>query len=131
MPARRRLSIIAASPRVVVSGMPAAVLTDQGLVAGLRLHCAARQAAAVSRRSGSSGATRVMANGVPLLINPCVAICQSVEQIPGGPPVITSSADQGDRHMSRLALSLSIATSGRSATVDAAATRTCARCSSC
>ena len=31
------------------------------------------------------------ANGVPLLINPCVALCLSAEQIPGGPPTITSS----------------------------------------
>ena len=37
------------------------------------------------------GAARVTSNGIPLLINPCVAICQSVEQIPAGPPIITGS----------------------------------------
>jgi hypothetical protein len=38
-----------------------------------------------------AGATRVLANGVPLLVNPPAAFCVSAEQIPGGPPIVTAS----------------------------------------
>lgn len=84
------LNIIAASPRVTVSGMPAAVLTDQGLVAGCAFMVGIKPQPCVTTR-WIAGATRVFANGTPLLINPCVALCLSAEQIPGGPPIIASS----------------------------------------
>lgn len=85
------LTIVAASPRVQVSGMPAAVLTDQGLVAGCAFTVPPSKPQPCVTTRWMVGATRVMANGQPLLINPCVAICQSAEQIPGGPPIITGS----------------------------------------
>jgi len=81
------LNIIAASPRVMVSGMPAAVLTDQGLVAGCPFTVGPKPQPCVTTR-WIAGATRVIANGQPLLINPCVAICLSADQIPNGPPII-------------------------------------------
>jgi hypothetical protein len=88
------LNIIAASPRVTLSGMNAAVLTDQGVVAGCAFTVPAGPAPkpqpCVTTR-WMVGATRVSASGQPLLINPNVALCQSVEQIPGGPPIIASS----------------------------------------
>jgi hypothetical protein len=85
------LSIVVASPRVMVNGMPAAVLTDQGLVAGCVFTVPPAKPQPCVTTRWIAGATRVVANGVPLLINPCVAICQSAEQIPGGPPIITGS----------------------------------------
>ncbi len=85
------LNIIAASPRVTVSGMPAAVLTDQGVVAGCAFTVPPTKPQPCVTTKWIVGATRVTANGVPLLINPCVALCLSAEQIPGGPPVITGS----------------------------------------
>jgi hypothetical protein len=85
------LNIIAASPRVTVSGMPAAVLTDQGVVAGCAFTVPPSKPQPCVTTRWIAGATRVLANGVPLLINPCVAMCLSAEQIPGGPPVITGS----------------------------------------
>lgn len=84
------LNIVVASPRVMVSGMPAAVLTDQGLVAGCVFTVPGKPQPCVTTR-WIAGATRVLASGAPLLINPCVAICQSAEQIPGGPPIIAGS----------------------------------------
>lgn len=86
------LTIVVASPRVMVGGMPAAVLTDQGLIAGCTFSIppAPKPQPCVTTK-WIAGATRVMSNGVPLLINPCVALCVSAEQIPGGPPTITSS----------------------------------------
>ena len=85
------LNIVAASPRVQVSGMPAAVLTDQGLVAGCAFTVPPSKPQPCVTTRWMVGAARVMANGQPLLINPCVAICQSAEQIPGGPPIIAGS----------------------------------------
>lgn len=88
------LSIVAASPRVTVSGMPVAVLTDQGMVAGCPFTVPAGPATKPQpcvTTKWMVGATRVTAGGVPVLINPCVATCFSAEQIPGGPPVISSS----------------------------------------
>jgi hypothetical protein len=85
------LNIIAASPRVMVSGMPAAVLTDQGLVAGCAFTVPPSKPQPCVTTRWIAAATRVLANGQPLLINPCVALCLSAEQIPGGPPIITGS----------------------------------------
>jgi hypothetical protein len=85
------LNLVVASPRVMVSGMPAAVITDQGLVAGCAFTLPGGKPQPCVTTKWIVGATRVMANGAPLLINPSVALCQSVEQIPGGPPIISSS----------------------------------------
>jgi uncharacterized Zn-binding protein involved in type VI secretion len=85
------LTIVVASPRVLVSGMPAAVLTDQGLVAGCAFTVPGPKPQPCVTTRWIAGATRVLANGVPLLINPCVALCLSAEQIPGGPPIISAS----------------------------------------
>ncbi len=85
------LNIVAASPRVMVSGMPAAVLTDQGLVAGCVFTLPNGKPQPCVTTRWIAAATRVLANGAPVLINPLVAICQSVEQIPAGPPIITAS----------------------------------------
>lgn len=84
------LNIIAASPRVTVSNMPAAVLTDQGVIAGCPFTLPAKPQPCITTR-WIAGSLRVTASGQPLLINPCVAMCLSAEQIPGGPPIITSS----------------------------------------
>ena len=84
------LTIVVASPRVLVSGMPAAVLTDQGLVAGCVFTVGPKPQPCVTTK-WIVGATRVTANGVPLLINPPVALCLSAEQSPGGPPIISNS----------------------------------------
>ena len=85
------LTIVVASPRVTVNGMPAATLTDQGLVAGCAFTLPGGKPQPCVTTRWIAGATRVTANGVPLLINPCVALCLSAEQIPGGPPIISGS----------------------------------------
>jgi hypothetical protein len=85
------LNIIAASPRVTVGGMPVAVLTDQGLVAGCAFTIPPAKPQPCVTTRWIVGATRVVANGQPVLINPVVAICLSADQIPGGPPIIASS----------------------------------------
>ena len=85
------LQIIAASPRVTVSGMNAAVLTDQGLVTGCPFPAPATPPQPCVTTKWIVGATRVKAGGVPLLINPCVAVCMTAQQTPNGPPIISGS----------------------------------------
>jgi hypothetical protein len=88
------LQIMAASTRVVLGGLPAAVLTDPGMVAGCPFQIPVgpviKPQPCITTR-WIAGATRVLANGLPVLINPPVALCLSAEQIPGGPPMISSS----------------------------------------
>ena len=82
------LNIIAASPRVTVTGMPVAVISDQGLVAGCVFTVPPGKPQPCVTTTWLMGATRVMANGQPVLIAPPVAIVQSADQIPAGPPTI-------------------------------------------
>lgn len=85
------LNIIAASPRVTVSGIPVAVLSDQGLIAGCVFTLPGGKPQPCVTTRWIAAATRVLVNGQPVLINPLVALCLSAEQIPGGPPIIAAS----------------------------------------
>ncbi|MCH4561117.1 MULTISPECIES: hypothetical protein [Mesorhizobium] len=85
------LNIVAASPRVSVSGMRVAVLTDQGLVAGCVFTLPSGKPQPCVTTRWIAGAKRVLANGQPILINPLAALCLSAEQVPGGPPIIATS----------------------------------------
>lgn len=85
------LQIVAASPRVTVSGMPVAVLTDQGPIAGCVFTLPGGKPQPCVTTRWTAAATRVTAGGQPVLINPVVALCLSAEQIPGGPPIIAAS----------------------------------------
>lgn len=85
------LQIIAASPRVMASGMPVAVLTDQGVIAGCPFTLPNGTPQPCTTTRWMVAATRVMANGQPVLINPLTALCIAATQVPNGPPIITGS----------------------------------------
>ena len=85
------LSIVPAAPRVLLGGLPLAVLTDQGLVAGCAFTVPGPKPQPCVSTRWMVGATRVTSVGQPVLINPSVALCLSAEQIPGGPPMVSSS----------------------------------------
>lgn len=85
------LSIVAASPRVSVSRVRVAVLTDHGLVVGCGFMLPNGKPQPCITARWITAATRVFVNGQPVLINPLLAVCLSAEQIPGGPPIITAS----------------------------------------
>jgi hypothetical protein len=82
-----QLTIIAASPRVQVGGQPAAVLTDQGLIAGCVFMVGPKAQPCVTTK-WITGALRVTSLGQPLLTAPPVALTMSTDQIPAGPPII-------------------------------------------
>jgi hypothetical protein len=83
------LQIVPSGPRVLVGGAPAAVLTDQGLVAGCPFMVAQKPQPCATTR-WTAGATRVTSMGQPVLVGPPVAIVQSADQIPAGPPTLSS-----------------------------------------
>jgi hypothetical protein len=82
-----QLTIIAASPRVMVSGLPAAVLTDQGIVAGCVFNVSGKPQPCLTTQ-WMAGATRVLASGQPLLTATPVATTLSADMIPAGPPIV-------------------------------------------
>jgi len=84
------LTIIAASPRVTVSGMPAATIADQGIVAGCVFTVPGPKPQPCVTTRWIAGTTRVLASGQQLLINPMAALCLSAEQIPAGSPSFVS-----------------------------------------
>jgi len=82
------LTVTAAGARVTVSGAPVAVLTDAGPVAGCPFTIPNKPQPCVST-TWLAGAARVLASGQPVLINPSTGICQSADQIPAGPPLVS------------------------------------------
>ena len=85
------LTIVPAAPRVMLSGLPMAVLSDQGLVAGCPFTVPGPKPQPCVTTRWMVAATRVTSGGQPVLINPSVALCLSADQIPGGPPIVSSS----------------------------------------
>ena len=83
------LSIVGSS-RLMVSGTPAAVLIDQGTVAGCPFMVGTKPQPCLTTK-WLAGATRVVASGQPLLIGPApAATVLSADQIPAGPPIVTA-----------------------------------------
>jgi hypothetical protein len=83
-----------ASSRVTVNGQPVATVADPGVVAGCPFQVPAGPTTKPQpcvRVQWSVGATRVTADRKPVLIRSSTGICQSIEQIPQGPPSIVST----------------------------------------
>jgi hypothetical protein len=85
------LTVVVSSPRVTVSGSPAAVLTDAGQVAGCPFTVPPSKPQPCISTKWLAGATRVTSSGQPLLVNPATALCLSADQIPAGPPVVSGT----------------------------------------
>ena len=85
-----QIQTIPSSPRVLVNGMPVAVLSDTSVVAGCVFMVGPKPQPCV-RVQWLVGATRVFANGQPVLVQSSTGLCLSADQIPGGPPVILST----------------------------------------
>jgi hypothetical protein len=84
------ISTVPGSPRVLLSGMPAATMADQYLVAG----CAFNVSGAPSpclRVQWIAPAVRVLINGAPPILNISAGLCLNPAQAPQGPPVVAST----------------------------------------
>ena len=80
-------SIVPAAPRVLVAGQPLALLGDMTMIAGCAFAVGPKPQPCV-KVLWLMGTARVLAGGQPALLQAATGLCQSVEQIPQGPPVI-------------------------------------------
>jgi len=84
-----QVTTVPGSPRVTVLGMPVASMADQFLVAGCVFTVGTKPQPCV-KVQWLSPATRVTVLGMPAILWPATGLCQSVEQIPAGPPNVVN-----------------------------------------
>jgi hypothetical protein len=77
-----------AQSRVLVGGQPVATVADLYTITGCPFTVGNKPQPCVTIRWVTPSA-RITVNGSPALLQSTPALCQSVEQIPQGPPVIT------------------------------------------
>ncbi len=86
-----KVSNVATQPRVFVMGKPVLVLADVGTVAACAFTLPGGKPSPCVTVQWTAPATRVRANGQPVLIQSSVGLCKSPEQAPQGPAVITAT----------------------------------------
>lgn len=72
--------------KVLVNGLPVATMTDISIIAGCTLNVSGEPHPCV-KVLWTAPATKVFVTGQPVLLASSIAICQSVDQAPQGPPV--------------------------------------------
>jgi uncharacterized Zn-binding protein involved in type VI secretion len=85
-----QVTIIPASPRVLVSGQPVATLADTTLVAGCAFTVPGPKPQPCVKVQWIAGAVRVLVGGQPALLQTSPGLCLSAEQIPQGPPTVVA-----------------------------------------
>lgn len=81
-----QISTISSNTRVMLGGQPAATLADTYPIAGCVFTVPPGKPQPCVMVRWLVPATRVMVNGSPVILQNSVGLCQSAEQIPGGPP---------------------------------------------
>jgi uncharacterized Zn-binding protein involved in type VI secretion len=84
-----QVTIVSTNTRVLVNGMPAATLGDNYVIAGCAFTVPPGKPQPCVRVQWLVPATRVLINGQPAILQASTGLCQSAEQIPQGPPVVT------------------------------------------
>ncbi len=85
-----QVNIISTNTRVTVNGMPAATFGDNFLVSGCPFTVPPGKPQPCVKVQWLVPATRVFILGQPVILQTSTGLCQSPEQIPQGPPVISS-----------------------------------------
>lgn len=85
-----QVQVIPTSPRVFVSGQPAATVGDIFMVAGCPFTVGPKYQPCFTVQ-WLMPATRVFLNGQPAILQTSTGICQSAEQIPQGPPIVVAA----------------------------------------
>jgi len=89
-----QISTVSTNTRVLVSGQPVATMADTFPIAGCPFQIpvgpGTKPQPCVQVR-WLVPATRVTVNGQPVLLQTSTGICQSIEQIPQGPPTIVAT----------------------------------------
>jgi hypothetical protein len=84
-------TVKAGLPRVLVSGQPVATVADQFVVAGCVFTVPPGKPQPCVTARWLMPATRVLVDKSPAVLQSSTGICQSAEQIPAGPPSITTT----------------------------------------
>ena len=86
-----QVTVISSNARVLVSGMPAATLGDQYVVAGCAFTIPPGKPQPCIKVQWLVPAVRVLINGQPAILQTSTGLALSAEQIPQGPPTIVST----------------------------------------
>jgi hypothetical protein len=86
-----QMTIVSSDARVIASGMPVATMADQYLIAGCAFTIPPGKPQPCVRVQWITPAVRVLVNGQPPLLQTSTGLAQSVEGIPGGPPIVTTT----------------------------------------
>jgi hypothetical protein len=81
---------VSANTRVFVNGMPVALMTDTTLITACPFNVSGKPQPCL-RVQWTVGATRVLINGQPPLIQTSMGLCLSPEQAPQGAPLIITT----------------------------------------
>ena len=85
--------IIAVQPRVLVNGMPVALISDQIVATGCPFTVPPGKPQPCVLAKWLMPTTRVMVNGSPAMVlpapGPAPGLFQSADQIPAGPPIVS------------------------------------------
>lgn len=85
-----QVSVISANTRVMVSGQPAATAADTFLIAGCPFTLPAPKPQPCVTVRWLVPSLRVRVNGQPVVLQTSTGLCQSVEQVPQGPPTVVA-----------------------------------------
>ncbi len=85
-----QVSIISTNGRVLVSGQPVAVLSDNYLVSGCPFTVPNKPQPCV-KVQWLVPASRVLVGGQPVILQTSTGMCQSAEQIPQGAPTVIAT----------------------------------------
>jgi uncharacterized Zn-binding protein involved in type VI secretion len=87
-------NVIPTQPRVLVNGMPVALMSDQIVVAGCIFTLPNGKPQPCISVKWLQPSARVLINGQPAMVVPAPGsgpgLCQSAEQIPQGPPIVNA-----------------------------------------
>ena len=83
-----QLSIVSSNSRVLVGGQPVATTADTGLIAACTFAPGGKPQMCV-RVQWLVESTRVTVMGAPALLQTGTHLCQSADQVPNGPPIIS------------------------------------------
>ena len=86
-----QVTVTPSSPRVLLSGMPAATMTDPALIAGCAFVLPPSVPHPCIRVQWLVPAVRVLINGQPALLQTSTGLCLAPDQAPQGPPTIVST----------------------------------------
>jgi hypothetical protein len=86
-----QVSVVPTNSRVLVGGQPVAVLADQFMIAGCAFTVPPGKPQPCMKVQWLQPAMRVTVGGSPAILASSSGLCQSADQIPQGPPTITTT----------------------------------------